>query len=217
MTAPPISPRLLRGGLVLLDSETGALRRVIALQYNPDTLTRSFQIKGTGTEGGDRSEALRLKGPAVESIKLEAELDATDRLAEADKQATRLGLQPELATLELLVHPTTRQLAANAALASQGELEIVPMRTPLTLFVWGPNRVLPVRLMEFSVTEEAFDVALNPIRAKVSLGLRVLSVDDLGFATRGGGLFMGYLARKEQLSASSTAGTFAILGIPGVP
>jgi hypothetical protein len=217
MTAPPISPRLLRGGLVLIDADTGALRRIIALQYNPDTLTRTFQIKGTGTEGGDRSEALRLKGPAVESFKLEAELDATDRLATGDGQATKLGLQPELATLELLVHPTSRQLTANAALAAQGELEIIPSRTPLTLFVWGPNRVAPVRVTEFSITEEAFDVALNPIRAKVSLGLRVLSVDDLGFATRGGGLFMSYLTRKEQLSASAAAGSFATLGIAGIP
>lgn len=217
MTAPPISPRLVRGGLVLTDADTGALQRIIGLQYNPDTLTRSFQIKGTGAEGGDRSEALRLKGPAVESIKLEAELDATDRLAAADGPTVRLGLQRELATLELLVHPTSRQLSANAALAMRGELEIVPARTPLTLFVWGPNRVVPVRVTEFSITEEAFDVALNPMRAKVSLGLRVLSIDDLGFATRGGGLFMSYLSRKEQLSSSATAGTFAILGIPGVP
>jgi hypothetical protein len=217
MTAPPISPRLIRGGLVLIDADTGAMQRIIALQYNPDTLTRSFQIKGTGAEGGDRSEALRLKGPAVETFKLEAELDATDRLAAADGRTVRLGLQPELATLELLVHPTSRQLSANASLAMQGELEIVPTRTPLTLFVWGPNRVVPVRVTEFTITEEAFDVALNPMRAKVSLGLRVLSIDDLGFATRGGGLFMSYLTRKEQLSSSATAGTFAILGIPGVP
>jgi Contractile injection system tube protein len=217
MTAPPIAPRLLRGGLVLVDADSGALQRIIALQYNPDTLTRSFQVKGTGTEGGDRSEALRLKGPAVETLKLEVELDATDRLAAADRQATRLGLQPELATLELLVHPTSRQLAANAVLATRGELEIVPTRTPLALFVWGPNRVAPVRVTDLSITEEAFDVALNPIRAKVSLGLRVLSVDDLGFTTRGGGLFMSYLSRKEQLSASARAGTFAVLGITGVP
>ena len=57
----------------------GAVQRMIALQYNPDTLTRSFQVKGIGAEGGDRSEALRLKGPAVESFKLEAEMDATER------------------------------------------------------------------------------------------------------------------------------------------
>jgi hypothetical protein len=213
----PISPRLVRGGLVLVDPDSGAPLRTIALQYNPDTLTRTFQIKGAGTDGGDRSEALRLKGPAVETLKLEAELDATDRLADADPQTTRLGLQPELATLEMLVHPRSQQLAANAAMANQGELEIVPMRTPLTLFVWGPNRVAPVRVTEFSVTEEAFDVALNPTRAKVSLGLRVLTVDDLGAGTRGGGLFMSYLARKEQLAAQAVRGSFALLGIPGIP
>src|SRR6185369_540253 len=37
----PISPRLVRGGIVLVDATTGAVRRVIAMQYNPDTLTRS--------------------------------------------------------------------------------------------------------------------------------------------------------------------------------
>lgn len=215
----PIAPRLLHGGLVLVDPDSGTPLRTITLQYNPDTLTRSFQIKGAGADGGDRSEALRLKGPAVETLKLEVELDATDRLGAAvpDPQATRLGLQPELATLELLVHPTTARLAANAAMAGQGELEIVPMRTPLVLFVWGPNRIAPVRVTELSITEEAFDVALNPIRAKVSLGLRVLTVDDLGAGTRGGGLFMSYLARKEQLASRAARGSFAALGIPGIP
>jgi hypothetical protein len=213
----PLSPRLLRAGLVLVDPDSGAPLQTIALQYNPDTLTRSFQIKGAGAEGGDRSEALRLKGPAVETLKLEVELDATDRLAEADAQTTRLGLQPELATLELLVHPTSQRLAANARMAGDGELEIVPMQTPLILFVWGPNRIAPVRVTEFSITEEAYDVALNPTRAKVSLGLRVLTVDDLGPGTRGGGMFMGYLARKEQLAARATRGSFELLGIPGIP
>jgi hypothetical protein len=213
----PISPRLIRGGLVLVDPESGSALKTIALQYNPDTLTRSFQIKGTGADGTDRSEALRLKGPAVESFKLEAELDATDRLADADAQTTKLGLQPELATLELLVHPTTSRLSANAAMAERGELEIVPARTPLTLFVWGSNRIVPVRVTDLSITEEAFDVALNPIRAKVSIGLRVLTVDDLGAGTRGGGLFMSYLARKEQLASRATRSAFATLGIPGIP
>jgi hypothetical protein len=213
----PLTPRLLRAGLVLVDPDNGSPLQTIALQYNPDTLTRSFQIKGTAADGTDRSEALRLKGPAVESFKLEAELDATDRLEAGDPQTTKLGLQPELATLELLVHPTSARLTANAAMASNGELEIVPMRTPLTLFVWGTNRIVPVRVTDLSITEEAFDVALNPTRAKVSLGLRVLTVDDLGAGTRGGGLFMSYLARKEQLASRATRGSFATLGIPGIP
>lgn len=217
MTSFPRSPRLLRGGLVLLDPDSGAVLRIIALQYNPDSLTRSFQIKGAGQEGGDRSEALRLKGPAVETIKLECEIDATDQLELADPQSTQLGVQPQLATLETLAYPTSQQLRANQQKADQGELEIVPMQTPLVLFVWSKTRVLPVRLTELSVTEEAFDPALNPIRAKVSLGLRALSVDDLGFAHRGGTLFMSYLLQKEQLAARNAGAGFDALGLTGIP
>ncbi len=64
--------------------------------------------------------------------------------------------------------------------------------------------MIPVRLTEYSVTEEAFDPSLNPIRAKVSLGLRVLTIDDLGFAHPGGRMFMTYLGNKEQLAAQTT-------------
>ena len=87
--------------------------------------------------------------------------------------------------LESLVYPTAAQLAAVDPQASSGTLEIAPMLAPLTLFVWSKNRIVPVRVTDFSITEEAFDPALNPIRAKVSLGLRVLSIDDLGFAHQG--------------------------------
>ncbi len=216
MTTFPNSPRLLKGGLVLVDPTTSAVQRVISFQYNSDTLTRTLQVKGAGAEGGDRSEALRLTGPAVEEISLEAEIDATDGLEAADAQTTRLGIHPQLATLEGLVHPTSTQLLANDSLARSGTLEIAPMEAPLTLFVWSKNRIVPVRLTNFSVTEEAFDAALNPIRAKVSLGMRVLSVDDLGFSHRGGSLFMGYLQNKEQFARLTAAGTFGVLGIGGV-
>src|SRR5688572_17516285 len=181
MTTFPNSPKLLKGGLVLIDPETAMVQRIIALQYNPDTLTRSFQIKGVGAEGGDRSEALRLKGPPVETIKIDAEIDATDQLEFADGTATKVGIHPQLAALETIVYPTSAQLLNNNSMAQSGRLEIAPMQAPLTVFVWSPNRVVPVRITELSVTEEAFDVNLNPIRAKVSLGMRVMTVDDLGF------------------------------------
>src|SRR5690349_18469896 len=192
MTTFPNSPRLLKGGLVLIDPETAMVQRIVALQYNPDSLSRSFQIKGVGAESGDRSEALRLKGPPVETIKVEAELDATDQLESAEAKATTVGIHPQLAALETIVYPTSGQLLANNRLAQAGKLEITPMETPLTLFVWSKTRVVPVRLTEFSVTEEAFDPALNPIRAKVSLGMRVLTVDDVGFNHKAGTLFMSY-------------------------
>lgn len=209
------SPKLLRGGLVLLDPISGNMLRIIGLQYNPDTITRSLQIRGAGSESGDHIEALRLKGPPVETIKLEAELDATDALGAAPLSETSLGLHPQLAAIEALVHPLSSTLFANNATASAGWLEIAPASAPLTVFVFGPNRIVPVRITELSIVEEAFDTALNPLRAKISLGLRVLSVDDIGFDSKGGGLFMGYLQAKERLAAQAAGSDFRSLGIPG--
>jgi hypothetical protein len=217
MTTFPGSPRLLKGGIVLIDPQTSAIKRIIALQYNPDTLSRSLQVKGSGAEGGDRSEALRLKGPPVETIKLDAEIDATDQLETGDSQTLQFGIHPQLAALETVLYPTSAQLISNNNLAQAGTLEIIPMETPLMLFIWSKNRILPVRLTELSVTEEAFDVNLNPIRAKVSLGFRVLSVDDLGFGHKGGDLFLTHLQQKEQFVAQNRGGTLGTFGVGGIP
>lgn len=215
MTTFPNSPLLVKGGLVLIDPETSAIVRIITLQYNPDTLTRTLQVQGVSTDGGDRSEALRLKGPPVETIKLDAEIDGTDQLEFPDQNAntTEFGIQPLLAALETIVYPSSAQLLQNDRLAQAGTLEIAPMESPLTLFVWSKNRVLPVRITDFSITEEAFDPNLNPIRAKVSLSMRVLSVDDLGFDHKGGSLFMSYLQNKENLASKNAGGSLNLLGI----
>jgi hypothetical protein len=216
MTTFPGSPRLVKGGLVLLEPESGAVLRVIPLQYNPDTITRSLQMQATG-ESGDRSEALRIKGPAVETFKVDAEIDLTDHLEQPDqhRDATTLGLFPQLAALETILYPPSAKLESNNTLARSGVLEILPVEAPLTLFIWSRNRIVPVRVTEFSVTEDAFDPTLNPIRAKVSLGMRVLSVTDLGFAHRGGSLFMSYLRQKEQFAAR-TGGQLTQLGVTGI-
>src|SRR5512142_1967838 len=113
MSTFPGSPRLIKGGIVLLDPTTGAVRRIITLQYNPDTLSRTLQVQSVGGEGGDRSEALRLKGPPVETIKVEAEIDATDQLEVADGTARKVGIHPQLAALEMVVYPNSAQLQAN--------------------------------------------------------------------------------------------------------
>jgi hypothetical protein len=217
-SAFPRSPRLVRGGLVSVDPSSGTVLRIIALQYNPDSLSRTFQIQGVG-DNGERSEALRLKGPAVETIKLEAELDVTDQLEDPDNNtnAVQFGLHPQLAALEGLVNPSVSDLVSQEKLAQAGTLEIAPAEAPLTLFVWSAQRVLPVRVTEFSVTEEAFDPRLNPIRAKVSLGLRVLNVDDLPFTHRGSTIFLSYLQRRESLAAKAPTGTLDTLGIGSLP
>lgn len=221
MSSFPASPRILKAGIVPLDPVTSAVlsQRMVVLQYNPDSLSRTLQVQAVGSDGRDYAEALRLKGPPVETLKLEAEIDAADQLEQPDQNPTaaRFGIFPQLALLETLVYPGSAQLQANDAALASGQLEIIPMEAPLTLFVWSQSRVLPVRITELSITEEAFDVNLNPIRAKASLGMRVLSVDDLGFANKGGGLFMGYLQRKEQLAGRGPGGALAQFGLSGLP
>lgn len=216
MSGFPRSPRLLKGGLVLIDANTSAVQRIIALQYNPDSVTRTLQIQGVGPESGDRSEILRLKGPPVETLKIDAELDATDQLELGESTAMEVGLQAQLAALEVIVYPTSSQLQALNSQAQSGTLEVAAIEAPLTIFVWSKQRILPVRLTEFSITEEAFDPNLNPIRAKVSLGMRVLNINDTGFAHKAGGLFMTYLQNKEQLARRSRSASFSSLGITGV-
>jgi hypothetical protein len=214
------SPRLLKGGLVILAPGGATVRRVISLQYNPDTLTRSYQVQSAGGDGGaERAQPFRLKGPAIESIRLDAEIDATDHLEFPDNNpaAAEVGIAPQLAALEALVNPSTAELLALDALASSGTLEIVPPEAPLTLFVWSKSRVVPVRVTEFSITEEAFDPALNPVRAKVSLGLRVMTTDDLGFAHRGGQLFVNHLRTREQLAERVQGATLQSLGVSNLP
>lgn len=220
MSMSPQSPRILKGGLVMLDPVSFAIAPggIIVMQYNPDTVTRTLKVKGA-EEGGDRSEALRLSGPAVETIKLDVEIDATDQLENPQQNANTVqyGIAPQLAQLETLVYPTSLNLQNNYALSQAGTLEIMPLMAPLSLFVWSATRIVPVRITDFSITEEAFDPRLNPLRAKVSLGLRVLSIDDLFFSDKGGSLYMAYQRQKESLARLSQAGSLGALGLTSAP
>jgi hypothetical protein len=222
MTTFSGSPKLARGGIVVLDPKSARILRIIVFQFNPDTVTRTLQPQTIGQEPGDRLEALRLKGPPHETIKLDAEFEATEQLEKpndgaANQLVAKVGLSAQLAALETLVYPPSAQLIANDLQAQRGTIEIAPVEAPLTLFVWSRNRILPVRLTEWTVTEEAFDTSLNPIRAKISLGMRVLTVDDIGFRDRGGAIYMGYHQRKEALAELSQSGQLSSLGITRIP
>jgi hypothetical protein len=217
------TPRLIKGGIVLVNPRTltpiqnGSVPGgIIALQYNPDSISRTLQVSSIGSDGQDRSEALRLKGPPVETIKLEAEIDATDQLEKGSRVAAENGIQPLLAELESLVYPTSGQIEDTRRQAAGGTLEILPMESPLALFIWSKKRIIPVRVTEFSITEEAFDPELNPIRARVSMGLRVLNMNDLGFEHRGSELFSQYHRAKESLAKKAPRFDFGALGIGGI-
>ncbi len=218
MTGYPRTPKTVSGGIVLVDPDSSAVRRVVVLQYNPDTLNRTLQVQGAGPDSGDRLDVLRLKGAPVETIKVEAEIDAAEQLEQPERhpRTVELGLLPVLAALEACVYPSSGTVQANEQLAILGTLEIVPAEAPLALFVWGTQRVLPVRITELTVTEEAFDPMLNPIRAKVSLGLRVLATNDVPRGHRAAALFMAYHQKKERLAAQ-TSGQLSNLGLGRLP
>lgn len=199
MIASTLSPRLVKGAIVAIDPTTNRVARTIVFQYNPETLSRTLQVQAI-EESGARSEVFRLKGAPTETIRLEIEIDATDRLANGENTAVNLGIYPQLAALETLIYPDVERVSKNMENAARGVLEIIPTEAPMTLLVWGKKRVLPVRLTDFSVNEEAYDVNLNPIRAKVSLSLRVLNYDDLPWGQRGSKLFLTHHREKQNLA-----------------
>ncbi|HMB60848.1 MAG TPA: hypothetical protein VKN35_13115 [Xanthomonadales bacterium] len=215
MNTFPGAPKVAKGGIVLVDARSGKMLALISLQYNPLTLKRTYEVQ----RYGDGKGPTRLKGPAIETLNIEADIDATDQLEfpEQHENAVTHGIQPQLAALEALINPSSEQLNKNNRLASSGTLELAPMEAPMALFVWSKNRIVPVRITSFSITEESFDTQLNPIQATVTLGMQVLSVTDLGFNHKGGSLFMNYLQNKEQLASKATGASLADFGINSLP
>ena len=207
MSSFPGSPRVMRGALIGIDI-FNPIASVIVFQYNPDTMTRTLQAQTAG-ENAARSEALRLRGAPIESIKMDVEIDATDQLEKGDQRTTSMGIYPQLSALEMLVYPKSLRVIANTVLQLAGSRVIIPPLGPLVLLVWGLKRVLPVRLTEFTITEEAHDVSLNPIRARVSLGLRVLSYNDLPLTNPGYYIFLAHQIAKETMA---TMGSISNLG-----
>ena len=209
MSSFPGSPRLLKGAIIGVDP-LNPLASLVVFQYNPESLERSIRPRIAG-EGGDRGEILRLAGPPRETISVEIELDAADGLESGDAVTVAAGVAPALAALEMLVHPKSALAIANEVLAAVGVIEVIPPEAPLTLFVWGPKRVLPVKLNEFTITEQAFDPALNPILAKVRLSLGVLTYADVGLASAGGALSLANQVVKEAMA--TIAGAQAVTGV----
>jgi hypothetical protein len=208
MTTFPDSPRLIKGALIGIDI-FNPLASIIVFQYNPDTMTRRLEGRFTGSaDGGDKTEALRLAGPPRETITLNVEFDAADQ---SDVTPT---VYPALSALEMLLYPKSAVVIANTVLALLGNTEIIAPQAPLTIFVWGPQRVLPVRLTDFSITEQDYDPNLNPIRAKVDLSLYVLSYNDLKISNPGYFLFLSHQIAKEVLATQNVTSGVQNIGVP---
>lgn len=189
--------QFLKGALVTLD-RTFPFISVVTFQYNPATLSRS--LRPVLNSEGD-SSGTRIIGPPGETIKVEIEFDATDKLAEGSEVALISGIHPGLASLELLLYPGLKvaRLALNQI---KGAKEIAGEAPPLTLFIWGPNRVQPVRLTGLEITEQEFDSYLNPIRASAHLTLEALSFADAKLGEKTRFLAFTHFIRKKAMSAA---------------
>lgn len=200
------SPKFLKGALVAYESQfLGPIPNIIVFQYNPESLSRSLANRTpTGNESvcKSKSETFRVQGPPEETITTSIVLNATDQLEQPQSHpfAVTSGIHPALAALELLLYPPGAQLLKNKILSKMGSSMISAEDVPLVLFIWGPSRVVPVRLTSFSVTEEAFDQLLNPIQAKVDLSMKILTYMELKDTSIGYGAYMATQAQKEVLA-----------------
>lgn len=200
----------MKGAIIGVD-KFNPLASVVIFQYNPDTLTRRVQGSTGQVESptAPRVEPMRFNGPPRETISLAMEIDLADQLERGDAMASALGLYPTLSSLEMLLYPKAAHMILNYSLSNAGVLSVVPHDAPLTLFVWGLKRVVPVRISSLSITEQAFDPDLNPIQAKVEMSMSVLTYQDLGLASAGGALFMAHQVAKEVMATLGGVGAIA--------
>jgi hypothetical protein len=208
MSQFPGSPRLLKGALITV-GERGT-PQVILFQYNPATLTRSLSVPTPG------AGAPRLQGAPVESISVELELDATDKLEAQDRETLDKGILPQLAAMETLLYPASADVQLNQALLNVGLIELIPPDAPLVLFVYGVRRVLPVSITSLSITEEAHDTQLNPIRARAAMAMQVLTYNDLSESHPGYALFMAHQITKETMARTARINGLDATGYEGV-
>lgn len=197
----PRAPLLIKGALVEFSERfIGPVPNVIVFQYNPESLSRTLAVHTPSSEsdGGGEGEVAPEPGTAApfdpeESFTLPLEMDAADALEKPESHpvAVLSGVADRIAALEMLMYPQEGSLLGNlfpsvnvslgGVSASAGaEAEPVPRgQVPVVLLVWGPGRIVPVRLTSFSVEEQAYNPLLYPIRAKATVGLKIMRPGDL--------------------------------------
>jgi hypothetical protein len=226
----PNKPKILRGAFVEYGLSIPPL--FVVFQFNPVQLTRNRSLTfaaPSSTQTGGRAGSLRdfhgryddltkLQNDQQvriqeEAIGFEIRLDATDKLDEGDTITEQFGIAPQLATLELMVHPKEESLlgqALGALLGSPGGFSFTKKpNPPLVLFIWGRKRVLPVNINSLNITETVYSTDLNPIRATATVNLTVIEGRSLPY--------MYTKAMKEAMSVLNLANITEIANvvIPG--
>lgn len=188
----------LRGALVeFMPTGLVPIPNVIIFQYNPETMTHAWTQPEAPDAGPNQTQTnpLAVKGNPGESFSFTLALDADDSIADGLQPAADLalvsGVYSRLAALEMLLYPagaTTGGLLGTVTAgigklfgASGGDTErqVPANKINIVLFVWGPGRIVPVRVTGLTATERIYDRLLNPTHAEVQLQLRVLTDDEL--------------------------------------
>jgi len=192
----------IRGALIeFMPTFLVPLPNVIIFQYNPETMTHTWTQAEAAAQGGN---PLAVKGVPGEAFSFTLVMNTTDMIADGSPVAQGLaeasGIYTRLAALEMLQYPTgafsssglvgSVSVSASAAGVSIGGSTGTPAnrnvplsQVPTVLFVWGPGRIVPVRITGLTITEKLYDTLLNPIHAEAAISLRVLTPDELQAVT----------------------------------
>jgi hypothetical protein len=183
----------------------GSLPNVVVFQYNPESITHTWTAaQATAPKpGGDPMAVDHVPG---ETFSFKLSVDALDSIADGDSNpiaaglATATGVYTRLAALEMLQYPA--DAFAGSGLVGTVSASIGPLsaslsvgggaapktkvpraEVPTVLFIWGPQRIVPVRVSSLSITEMLYDTLLNPTHADVSITLTMLTPEDLAAST----------------------------------
>ena len=203
-TTFPGSPQVQKGAIVGIDI-FNPISSVTIFQYNPEQLSRSIAPNYSGA-GGGKAEPLRLAGPPTETISATLNIDLIDQMEQGKAGPLDSGIAGHLAALEMLVYPKSIAVVINQALLLAGTMEVVPPAAPLTLFIYGLKKIVPVKIESLSITEIDHDAFLNPIRADVAVSMKVLTYNDLSMTNPGYWAFLTHQVIKETLATVASAG-----------
>lgn len=193
---------MLKGALIsFMPTFLVPMPNVIVFQYNPETVTHTWTQPeaAPAAPGTTTSNPMAVKGMPGESFSFTIAVDANDEIADGSAPTAAIaevsGVYSRLAALEMLLYPASAgssgllgavsSAAANLlGGASSGPTTSVPDSTmPVVLFVWGPGRIVPVRVTGLTITEKLYNETLSPSHAEAQLSLRVLTPAELQAAS----------------------------------
>ena len=216
--------KFLRGALVeFMDTFLVPLPNVIIFQFNPETITHTWTPAQTVGASNPNDNPLAVKGTPGESFSFSLAMDASDMIADgspvAEGIATATGVYSRLAALEMLLYPTSTMgggglvgsVSAAGALGAGGgggvKRDVPSSQLPTVLFVWGPGRILPVKVTSLTITEKLYDsVLLNPTHVDAQIGLQVLTPEELKFVS-------GPLAEIANVAYTYSQGLRQVLAV----